>query len=202
MLLTKYHVNTTDAKFLNICKQPCADKQMSQNQPFCQQQLSQQSRSNMTWLNKDWFTLLWKHNLRSLCFCHVGIFQTISSPDTVLHSNVRSPHSFKVTCVHRNACRSSCLYCCPILTKTGMWWRILVKLPNTKFYENPLCSSRGVTCEPTSRHGKDKRCCSVTSLWMCLKSMSVCYHPFTLYSGDEFIVGVPEEGQLMGKLCC
>jgi hypothetical protein len=36
--------------------------------------------------------------------------------------------------------------CCLILTKIGLSWPILVKLPNIKFYKNPFGGSQVVTC--------------------------------------------------------
>jgi NADH:ubiquinone oxidoreductase subunit K len=52
---------------------------------------------------------------------------------------------------HRNTCRSSCKVTTVAvwLTKIGMFQQVLVKLPNTKFNENPFSHSQILSCVQT-----------------------------------------------------
>jgi hypothetical protein len=48
----------------------------------------------------------------------------------------------------------SALYCCPILTKSGVPGQIFVEVPNTTFHENQCSGRRTDTCWQTDGHGK------------------------------------------------
>jgi hypothetical protein len=74
-------------------------------------------------------------------------------PPEILPFGCAAGLEFPTQNAETHACRSVSVPCfCPILTKIGMYRKILVKLSNTKFYENPLIGSRIVTCGHMDSH--------------------------------------------------
>ena len=147
-----------------IYKSPPPVPILNQTDPVCA------SPSN---LSKIYFNIILPSLLNIVCVLF-SIQQVLSEIFFLLRLVFSELHA---TCAHKrvHVWIWGFRYNCLILTKTGVWWQILVKLSNIKFDKNPFRGSRILRANrriDVGLRGETSRC--VLELTVCCRAKHFC----------------------------